>query len=360
MSADGSLASAAAIAPEFAIDGMPTSVVPHAGGHIHDSFVVTTAARRWFLQRMNTRVFQEPERVVENIANVTAFLARTGPPGARALEIVPARNGGWLARDELGEAWRMFVFLEGTSTRATARSEADAEGAAYVFGRFQRRLAAYDGPQLHVTIPRFHDTARRFRAFDRAVQSDRHARAAGAAAQIQFAFSRRALAGTLAEAYARGDAPRRIAHHDAKIANILFDESGTTALCVVDLDTVMPGLSLYDFGDLVRSMVSPDAEDSRDPSRVRAEPERFAAIARGYLSGTDGLLASAERRLMPAAAETIVYEQGLRFLTDHLEGDAYYRITRPGQNLDRCRVQFALLASLGRQRAEFTRVVERS
>lgn len=354
------LARAADIAPRFAIDGAVSRVEPHAGGHIHDSFVVTTPARRWFLQRMNTRVFQEPERVMDNIASVTEFLARAAPPTGRALTTVQARNGGWLARNALGECWRMFEFLEGTVTRATAANAADAELTARAFGAFQRRLAAYDGPQLHVTIPRFHDTGRRLRAFERALQTDTHHRAAGAAEPAAFALARRALATTLSDAQARGDAVRRIAHNDAKIANILFDETSGDPLCVVDLDTVMPGLSLYDFGDLVRSMASPGDEDEPDPSRVHVEPDRFAAIVHGYLAGTDGLLTAAERRLLPAAAETIVYEQGLRFLADHLEGDAYYRITRPGQNLDRGRAQFALLASLESQRAEFTRLTERN
>ena len=352
------LARAATIAPRFAIDGAVSMVEPHAGGHIHDSFVVTTPARRWFLQRMNTRVFQEPERVMDNIAAVTAFLARSAPRGDRALTTVRSGDGSWLARNATGECWRMFEFLEGTVTRATAANASDAQVTAHAFGEFQRRLAAYDGPQLHVTIPRFHDTERRLRAFERAARVDAHQRAKGAAESIAFALARRALATTLADAHMRGEAPRRIAHNDAKIANILFDETNGAPRCVVDLDTVMPGLSLYDFGDLVRSMVSPGAEDEPDLSRARAEPDRFAAIVRGYRMGTEGLLTAAERRLLPAAAETIVYEQGLRFLTDHLEGDSYYRITRPGQNLDRCRVQFALLESLERQRPVFARLTE--
>lgn len=356
---DGLLARAAAVAPRFTIDAGPYRVEPHAGGHIHDSFVVTAGERRWFLQRMNTRVFQEPDRVMENIVNVTAFLARTATPGERALAAVPAREGGWLVRNETAECWRMFSHIEGTVSHPSATSTRDAATAARTFGRFQRRLAAYDGPQLHVTIPRFHDTARRLHAFERAVRADLHRRAVTAAAEIEFAISRRSLATTLADAHARGDAVRRIAHNDAKIANILFDETSGSALCVVDLDTVMPGLSLYDFGDLVRSMVSADAEDAPDLSTVSADPDRFAAIARGYVEGTDGLLGGAERRLMPVAAETIVYEQGLRFLSDHLEGDAYYRVERPAHNLDRARVQFALLRSLERQRAEFSRIVER-
>ncbi len=356
---DDLLKRAAAIASRFTIDAGPYRVEPHAGGHIHDSFVVTAGERRWFLQRMNTRVFQEPDRVMENIVNVTAFLARTATPGERALATVPAREGGWLVRNEAKECWRMFAHLERTVSHATAVRAPDAASAARTFGQFQRRLSAYDGPQLHVTIPRFHDTTRRLHAFERAARADRHRRAVNVAAEIEFAISRRSLATVLADAHARGDAVRRIAHNNAKIANILFDETSGSALCVVDLDTVMPGLSLYDFGDLVRSMVSPGAEDAPDLSTVSADPDRFAAIALGYLDGTDGLLSDAERRLMPVAAETIVYEQGLRFLTDHLEGDAYYRVERPEHNLDRARAQFALLRSLERQRAEFSRIVER-
>jgi hypothetical protein len=351
------------IAARFVVDGDPRDVTRHVAGLIHDSFIVSTGTRRWFLQRMNTRVFQEPERVMENIAAVSAHLTRVvqheglADAERRVLRAAPARTGGWLVRDDVGGCWRMFAYIEHALARASAAGAPDAESAARAFGAFQRRLADYDGPQLHLTIPRLHDTQRRYHALERALREDRPGRARAAAPEIAAAAARRDLAGTLTDAHARGEIPKRIAHNDAKIANVLFDETNGEALCVVDLDTVMPGLSLYDFGDLVRSMVSAAAEDEPDPRRVSADPARFAAIVRGYLDGAGDLLLDAERRLLPLAAETIVYEQGVRFLTDHLAGDTYYKTSRPGHNLDRCRAQFALLASLARQRADFERIV---
>ena len=234
----------------------------------------------------------------------------------------------------------------------------DAAAAARAFGEFQWRLSDYDGPPLHVTIPGFHDTPQRVEALRRAAAADPLERAGGAAREIAFAEEQRALAHPFAAAQERGELPLRIAHHNAKIANVLFDETNGEVVCVVDLDTVMPGSSLYDFGDLVRSMVSEAPEDEPDPHRVAADPARFGAIVRGYLDGVNGLLSEAEHLLLPMAPLTMVYEQGVRFLTDHLEGDVYYRIDRPAQNLDRARAQFALLASLQRQHDDLWRTTE--
>ena len=358
---------AAAMADRFAPVGAAREVRSHVTGHIHDSFVVVTRSGRWLLQRMNARVFPDPRRVMENIVAVTTHLARAlVREGAADLErrvLRPAatREGGWLARDEDGERWRAFAFVERAVTHETAATAAWAEKAAEAFGTFQRLLADYDGPPLHETIAGFHDTPARVRALDLAVTANRAGRAGGAAAEIAFASvaERRRSAAALMEAQTRGALPRRIAHHDAKISNVLFDYGDGEALCVVDLDTTMPGLSLYDLGDLVRSMAGPAAEDDPDPARVAAEPERITAIVRGYLRGTGPLLGTAERALIPVAARVIAFEQGVRFLTDHLDGDRYYRCTRPGQNLDRCRTQFALLASLETQEAAIARMVRR-
>jgi len=349
------LAAATAAAGGFAIDGPVREVRPHPGGHIHRSYIVTGGSRRYLLQGMNTRVFTRPEQVMENVAAVTAHLASRGE---RTLVIVRARNGDALLRAGDGGTWRMFEFLEHAVTRETARDAADAEAAADAFGRFQRALADYHGPPLHVTIPRFHDTAARVEALDRAVHADasgRAARAAGALAAVDRHRTR--LAPLFGTAASRGDAVVRIAHHDAKIANVLFDARTSGSLCVVDLDTVMPGLSLYDFGDLVRSTVSPAAEDERDVARIAADPARYAAIVRGYLRGTGGLLAPSERALLPAAAEAMVFEQAVRFVTDFLEGDRYYPVARAEHNLDRATAQLALLESLVAQRDGFHRMV---
>jgi Ser/Thr protein kinase RdoA (MazF antagonist) len=292
---------------------------------------------------------------MENIAAVTAHLARKGE---RTLAYVPARAGAPLAWDAGGSCWRMSEFIDGAMMLERARDAADAERAADAFGRFQRALADYAGAPLHATLAGFHDTAARVAALGRATSADSHARATRAHDVLAGLERHRGrLAGFFAAARIAHPAFERIAHHDAKIANVLFDARGN-AICVIDLDTVMPGLSLYDFGDLMRSMVSAAAEDEPDPARVHAEAARYAAIVRGYLAGTGAMLGDAERHLLPGAAEAMTFEQSVRFLTDFLEGDRYYRVARPEHNLERARAQLALLDSLAEQRAEFHRMVE--
>ena len=338
MRADAALSSVAA---RFAIGSGMVTVEPFTGpaGHINASYVVRNPRGRFFLQRLNTDVFRDHPRLMENVARVTEHLA--GP-----LRLVPARDGASYVADDQGGVWRMYAYIENGAPVVGAPSGPDVGRAAGAFGAFQRALADLPGPRLHETIPSFHDTPRRLEALERAVESDTAARAASVRAEIDQIRGCRHLAPVLVEAAARGAVPERVVHNDAKLANVLFDAASGDALCVVDLDTVMPGLALYDFGDLVRSMATRAAEDERDIGRVRLEPELFESVACGYIAATRELLTQAERELLVPAAQVIVYEQAVRFLIDHLEGDRYYRIARPGHNLDRCRTQLALLAAL--------------
>ena len=329
------------VVARFAIDAPVVAVEPFSGpaGHINASYVVTTPrGGRFFLQRLNRHVFPDLDALMENVARVTRHVG--GP-----LRLVPTREGLAWARDDQGDVWRLYGFIEGAVGRTMA-SAADAERAARAFGAFQRALADLPAPRLHETIPHFHDTPRRLESFECAVQRDSAGRAAEARKEIAQVQGRRELAAVLVKAAASGTVPERIVHNDAKLANVLFDAASGEALCVVDLDTVMPGLALFDFGDLVRSMATRAAEDERDTSRVRLEPELFESIARGYVAATRELLTPAERELLVPAAQVIVFEQAVRFLIDHLDGDRYYRIARPGQNLDRGRTQLALLEAL--------------
>jgi hypothetical protein len=236
---------------------------------------------------------------------------------------------------------------------------AQAREAARAFGAFQRLLVGLDVPRLRETIPHFHDTRARLAALEAAVAAGSAGRAAGAREEIAFARAHAPLASALAALHERGLAPERVAHNDTKINNVLFDDATGEAICVIDLDTVMPGPSLCDFGDLVRTVSSRAAEDERDLSRVEADPALFAALAEGYLAGAGDLLAPAEREQLVAAGEVMTYECGLRFLADYLAGDVYFRVKRPGHNLDRCRAQFALLRSLERQADDFREMVVR-
>ena len=303
---------------------------------------------------MNPRVFARPADVMENLAWVTRHLAaRLRAEGIRdwqrhTLTLIPTLEGrDWLAGDD-GAAWRMFEFQEGTLTRLTAATPDHARATGAAFGRFLALMADYDGPPLHETISGFHDTAARFQALERAVAGDRHGRAAGVAREIAELRSRQELSGTIPRLVDAGELPFRVVHNDAKIANVLFDADTGLARCVIDLDTVMVGSALHDFGDLVRSTVCPAAEDEPDLSRVRVVPDFYRAVQRGFLEAAGATLTPRERDLLPFAGKLITLEQAVRFLTDHLEGDSYYGAARPGHNLDRARVQLRLLEELER------------
>lgn len=346
-----------AIAQRFAPRGAAVRVEPFAGGHINRSYLVTIEQRgrrdRLLLQRINDVVFPRPELVVENVERVVDHLAAAdGAEDPLVPRLARADDGARHVRDADGGWWRAFEFVEGTVTRQWPESPAEARDAARMIGLFQRRLATLPGGRLHAPIPGFHDTPARLAAFEGAVARDPAGRAAEARREIEAVERHAPLAGALVDAQRRGALTERVVHNDAKIANVLFDARSGAAVRVVDLDTVMPGLGPYDFGDMVRSMASDAAEDERDLDRVVARPEIVEALARGYLEGTGPLSSAAERGLLLTAAKVITYEQAVRFLADHLEGDRYYRIERPGQNLDRARTQLALLTSLEGQQEQ--------
>jgi len=347
------------VARAFVLPEGALRVEPFAGGHINESWLVTVegaTTQRFLLQRVNERVFLLPNLVMENVARVTRFAAaallREGVPDAarRALRLVPSTTGEPWHVDWSGAWWRMFPYVEGTVTRETARSADEAYQAARAFGRFQRLLGSYDGPRLHETIPAFHETRFRVRSLVRAARVDRAGRVHAARPELEALLARRPLARALTGPRDRGALPERVVHNDAKIANVLLDARTGEGLCVVDLDTVMPGLSLYDFGDLARSTASDAAEDETDLSRVVVRPDYFAALASGFLDGAGDLLGTAERRLLVTAAQVITYEQAVRFLTDFLDADRYYRTDpeRPLHNLERTRAQLALLEAFER------------
>jgi hypothetical protein len=360
-------ADAAAVVARFAVEGRLLALESHTSGLINHSWVAAfetaTGRRRYLLQQINRHVFHHPDDVMENMDRVTrqvaASLAREGVPdaGRRVLSLVATREGASHHVDAHGETWRLVPWIEGTRSTEHASSEAEAGETARAFGRFLAQLRDLPGPPLHETIPGFHDTPARLAAFEQRVAADRVSRRAGCRAEVEALLDRRPLAAALAGPAARGEIPVRPAHNDAKIANVLFDLRTGEGLCVVDLDTVMPGLSLHDFGDLARSTVSDSAEDEPDLSRVLVRVPVFAALARGFVDGAGDALSPAERALLVTGAEVIVYEQALRFLGDHLDGDRYYRTTRPGHNLDRTRTQIRLLEGLEARGPELRRVL---
>jgi aminoglycoside phosphotransferase (APT) family kinase protein len=300
---------------------------------------------------------------MENIARTTRHLrARLEAEGVRdigrrALTLVPAREGGAYHRDDEGNYWRAYIFVENATTCDIVRDPKQAREAARAFGRFLALLADLPPPRLHETIPDFHHTRSRFDALVKAVNADAHARADSARDLIGFALQREPMVNVLLDLQANGELPERITHNDTKVNNVLMDDETSEGLCVIDLDTVMPGLALYDFGDLVRSATNTAAEDERDLSRVSSNPDLFRALVEGYLSSARDLLTPAEIEHLPFSGKLMTFEVGLRFLADYLSGDVYFKTHRKGQNLDRCRAQFKLVRSIEEQEAAMMRMV---
>ncbi len=350
------------LASLFEIDGELVAAEPHGTGHINDTYLAeyqsAKGRSRVLHQRINTVVFTDPAGLMDNIERVSRHVEASWRKGGaddverRCLRLVPARDGGSMAEDDDGALWRSFWFIDGTVTHAAATSPAMAASAAAAFGRFQAQLVDLPGPRLVESIPHFHDTPHRLAAFDEAVAADACGRVAGAAEAIDFVEARRSLARVLLDLHDAGEAPERVTHNDTKLSNLLFDAATGEALCVVDLETTMPGLSLYDFGDLVRSASARAPEDEGDLARVVVDPELFEALARGYLSEAGHFLTRAERAHLVEAGQLITFETGMRFLADHLAGDHYFKVHHEGHNLERARVQFAVVASLEAQRAE--------
>ncbi len=349
-------------ARQFEIAGDLAAIAPYGSGHINDTFCAVFegggARSRYILQRINTGIFRNPEALMENIARVTAHLAArlTDDPdrARRVLTLISTREGQRSYVDAEGGCWRAYRFIEGARTYDAVESAAQAFQAGRAFGRFQQLLADLPAPRLHDTIPDFHHTPKRFAAFERAVAADAAGRAITARTEIDFAFLHQSMAGVLLDA----GLPERVTHNDTKFNNVMLDEASGKGLCVIDLDTVMPGLALYDFGDMVRTTTSPAMEDERDLDKVHLEFPMFEALVRGYLSAAGSFLTKAEKDLLAFAGKLITFEIGIRFLTDYLAGDTYFKVHREGHNLDRCRTQFKLVESIEQQEEKMNRLID--
>ncbi|MCX7885759.1 MAG: aminoglycoside phosphotransferase family protein [Verrucomicrobiae bacterium] len=349
------------VTTRFAVEGEFCGAEEWGSGHINDTYRASYRTDggivHYIHQRINHHVFRNPEAMMQNIARVTSHLQeKLGPEGARhALRLVPTREGAAFCRDEEGNYWRTYNFIGGARSYDTIETPQQAYEAARAFGEFQGLLIDFPPPRLLETIPDFHHTPKRFAALERAIEQDAVNRAVRARAEIEFAVRHKGLANLLLNA----NLPERVTHNDTKINNVLLDDLTCEAVCVIDLDTVMPGLALYDFGDMVRTATCRAPEDERDLAKVTVEPELFEAVARGYLTATRGFLTAAERNLLVASGKVITFEIGVRFLTDYLQGDVYFKVHRDGHNLDRCRSQFKLLQSIIDQEDRLCRMVER-
>jgi len=336
-------------------------------GHINDTFVVHTQpedsdCRRFILQRISPVAFPAPDLLMENVVRVTEYLGeilkQSGGDCAReALRVLPARDGAPFFLDSAGCCWRVFPFIEGTRCCQSAETPELFAASGRAFGNFQQLLRDFPADTLHETIPRFHDTPNRLAKLKEAIAADPCGRAAGCRKEIEFMLAREADCSVAVQALQDGVLPLRVTHNDTKLNNVLIDRETGRGLCVIDLDTVMPGLSINDFGDSIRFGANHCAEDETDLSKVSLDVDLFAVYTAAFLEGANGTLTDAELRFLPWGAKLMTLECGIRFLTDHLEGDVYFHIQRTGQNLDRCRTQCKLVADMEAHWGELEAIV---
>jgi N-acetylhexosamine 1-kinase len=316
--------------------GSIVSVQPHPTGHINDAYLVSTDRRRYLLQRLNPSVFGDPDAVMTNIVTVTTHLRSKGEP---TLTIVPARDGRPSWRDDADATWRMYQYLEAAHA-LDVRSPADAAVVGCAFGRMHRLLADLDPARLQISLPGFHDPRRRVAQLEAAVESDPHDRLRDASGEVE---ALRTLGDVLDPDSVLTDLPTRVAHNDAKAANLLVDEIGGRQPLVVDLDTVMPGSVLWDMGDMIRSSTGTPEEAA---ATVAFDVDRYHALVDAWLAEIGDVLTQDERDAVPRSGLVATFEQAVRFLADHILGDVYFRVSRPGENLERARNQLDLLRSM--------------
>lgn len=347
------------ISKQFQIYGEILHAETFKIGHINETYSATYDQGgnrvRYIHQKINKNVFKEPPAVMKNLGRVTSHIRRkledqqAQDITRRSLIIIPTRDGQAYYFNGDGEYWRTFVFVEGTQTFEAVQSPKQAFEAGRAFGEFQHHLVDLPGDRLLETIPDFHNTRKRFKALQDAIEKDHYNRAKDAKPEIKFALDHEAIVDVILSAMEKGKIPERITHNDTKFNNVMLDTKTGRAMCVVDLDTVMPGCALYDFGDMVRTTTSPTLEDEKDLSKVRMQMPMFKKLVEGYLSTAGPFLTKAEKSLIAFSGKLITFEIGIRFLTDFLSGDTYFRIHRPAHNLDRCRTQFKLVESIERQ-----------
>ncbi len=337
---------------------------PYGEGHINVTYAAwyrraDGTEYRQLLQQINTYVFPDPAGLMANILGVTGWLRqRVGE--RETLTVIPTLEGEPYYTDPEGHAWRSYVFIEGATAYQRIEKDSDFATCGESFGRFQQLLADYPAHELRETIPHFHDTPSRYAALHRALSADPLGRAATVQEEIRFALEREATADALTAALESGALPRRVTHNDTKLNNILIDDTTGKGLCVIDLDTVMPGAVAFDFGDCIRFGANTAAEDETDLSRVGLDLHLYEVFAAGYVRSAAGFLTPAEADSLAVGARLMTLECGVRFLTDYLEGDVYFRIHRPAHNLDRCRTQFRLVADMEDKMAQMQDIVRRA
>ena len=349
----------------FRIPGLFLEAAPYGTGHINDTYKVTfdqSGTRvNYIFQRINHNVFKQPAGVMENMSRVCEHLGRSSRAAGDArgaITLMTAHTGKAYANDEEGNFWRAYCFIENARTFDVIESAEQAHLAAAAFGRFQCQLVDIPGGRLIDTIPNFHNTPWRIENLEKAIAEDKMGRLKEVQKEVDFILARKDECGILLDLNAKGEIPERITHNDTKLNNVLLDSDTGKAVCVIDLDTVMPGLVHYDFGDMIRTSTSPALEDEKDLSKVFMQFEMFEALLRGYMGSAASFLTPAEKHYLPFSGKLITLEIGTRFLTDYLEGDVYFKVHREGHNLDRCRTQIKLVQSIEEQFDKMMKLLE--
>ena len=338
-----------------------TYIEPYGSGHINSTWLSVHKSAdgsevKNLLQKINNYVFKNPDELMSNIVGVTAFL-RDKVEEDGTLTVIQTLDGKNYFLDEFGNYWRVYKFIEEATAYQQIENDNDFYTCGLAFGEFQQMLAEYPAEKLYETIPNFHNTPSRFADFKKALAEDKAGRAKDVQAEIDFVLARECKADAITSKLESGEIPYRVTHNDTKLNNILIDDATGKAKCVIDLDTIMPGAAAYDFGDSIRFGASTGAEDETDLSKISVSTHLFEVFAKGYLSTANKFLTPAEKDSLVTGAYLMTLECGVRFLTDHLNGDVYFKIHRENHNLDRCRTQFKLVADMEAKEAELRAIV---
>jgi Ser/Thr protein kinase RdoA (MazF antagonist) len=345
----------------FPLDGGPILLEPYGNGHIHRTWLMRTdAGEAYIVQQLNESVFHDIPALMENLSAITRYLTSLDTDPRHTLTLIPAKDGKSFARDPEGGCWRVFRFIPGSVCLESAESPRVFSNIGAAFGHFQSMLTAFPAHTLVETIPRFHDTPYRFSQLKEAIAKDEAGRLSRVREELSFAFAREKEADALVKGLRDGKLPLRVTHNDTKINNVLLDENTLEPLCVIDLDTVMPGLAAYDFGDAIRSGASTAAEDETDLDKVTLSMPYCEAFAGGFLGACGSALTDEEINTLFVGAKLMTLECGVRFLTDYLSGDVYFRTSRPAHNLDRSRTQFRLVSQIEDHWKALTQIIQRA
>lgn len=356
------------VVDHFQLEGRFLGAIPCGSGHINDTYVssfhVGKNETHYIHQWINHKIFKEPEKLMDNIERVTRYtrdrvIAEGGDPERESLTLIPTDDGKWFYTSPEGDYWRTYVFIDGARTYDKVENLQHVYSASKAFGKFQTMLGGLPGERLHETIPNFHNTRKRFDDFTHSLENDPVNRAKFVDEEIKFVLQHEGETSIIVDLLSGGVIPERITHNDTKLNNVMIDDKTGEGICVIDLDTVMPGSALYDFGDSVRIGASTASEDEVDLSKVDLDLDLYELLTRGYLDATRDFLTPTEVNHMAFSGKLITLEQSIRFLNDYLNGDKYYRIHYPDHNLVRARTQMEMVIAMEAKLDQMITIMDR-